>query len=62
MDSTHWMKLEKNSKEGGVAMQGKLVVCSRIFPSGSRCSDAYEEGSDSIGGLSPLLQASLLTA
>ena len=62
MDSTHWMKLEKNFKEGGVTTQGKLVVCSRIFPSGSRCSDAYEEGHDSLGSLSPLLQASLLKA
>ena len=56
------MKLEKNFKEGGVTTQGKLVVCSRIFPSDSRCSDAYEEGHDSLGSLSPLLQASLLKA
>jgi len=41
MDSTHWVRL-KHFKEGDVTMQGKLVVCSRILPSGSRCSDAYE--------------------
>ena len=40
MDSTHWMRLE--NFKGDVTMQGKLVICSRIFPSGSHCSDAYE--------------------